>query len=296
MKSKTVFALLAGVVTGAFIAALSGSLPKRSLPAAAPAKRDNAEELDVWMGASMTAFKATTNDAGRIEYDVSLWDMNAVYPTLTVRLYAEENHIVSRCEFPVFVREACCERIVRLFDGCMEKASAFKYGLDQSNGRAWCECTTPFGMCGDPTHCDGCRRSFANLAIYRVAREVGSSAPEVAKIVGMDGEGDPKIERLRKAVAAGDAQACADLGEAYDRGLGVAFDRRKAVAFYRQGAARNNAAAIVGLADAYQRGDVIEKNEAEAKKLLRRAARMGNIVARIWVADTEDDQDNTEEL
>ena len=128
-----------------------------------------------------------------------------------------------------------------------------------------------------------------NLAVMRVAREVGSCASEIAKIVGADGAGNPEIERLRRAVAAGDGQACADLGEAYDRGLGVAYDRRKAVAFYQLGAAKTNAAAMVGLADAYQRGDVIEQNEAEATKLYRRAARMGNIIARIVVGDDEQD-------
>lgn len=256
----------------------SGSLPNQP-------QGSDGQTLERWMKVSRTAFKAVTNDTGRVEFDVSLWEMGDVYPTLTVNLHSEGAHIVSRCEFPVFVRKEHYDALVRLFDGRTAYAPAFSFKLDRAKGRAWCESTTPIGLCGDPLHCDGCRRAFVNLAIFRVAREVGSCSSEIAKIVGVDGAGDPEIERLRKAVAAGDGQACADLGEAYDRGLGVAYDRGKAVAFYQLGAARTNAAAMVGLADAYQRGDVIEQNEVEAMKLYRCAAQMGDLVARIMVGE-----------
>ncbi len=216
------------------------------------------QKLECWMNVSRTAFKAMTNAAGRVVFDVSLRNMAGVYPTLTVKLYVKEGHIVSRCELPVFIQEACYEALVRLFDERMSQVPAFTYRLDRKSGRAWCESTTPIGLCGNPPHCDSCRRAFVNLAILRVAREIGSCSGGVARIVGVDGAGNPVIERLRQAVAAGDGQACADLGDAYDRGLGAAFDRRKTVSFYQMGVARTNAAAMVGLADAYQRGgDVI---------------------------------------
>ena len=243
------------------------------------------QKLESWMNVSRTAFTAVTNAAGEVEFDVSLWDMAGVYPTLTVKLYAKEDHVVSRCELPIFIQEGSYEALVRLFDECMSQAPAFTYRLDRKRGRAWCECTTPIGLCGDPLHCDNCRGAFVNLAILRVAREIGSCSGRIAQIVGVDGAGNPEIERLRQAVAAGDGQACADLGDAYNRGLGVAFDRRKAVSFYQMGVARTNAAAMVGLADAYQRGDVIEQSEAKAMQLYRRAARLGNIEARIMVGD-----------
>ena len=243
------------------------------------------QQLERWMKDSRTVFKAVTNAAGGVEFDVSLWGMAGVYPTLNVRLHVKEGYIVSRCELPVFIQEKCYEALVRLFDECMSQAPAFTFRLDRERGRAWCESMTPMGLCGDPLHCDGCRRAFVNLAILRVAREIGSCSGRIASIVGVDGAGNPEIERLRQAVAAGDGQACADLGDAYNRGLGVAFDRRKAVSFYQMGVARTNAAAMVGLADAYQRGDVIEQSEDRAMQLYRRAARMGDIVARIMVGE-----------
>ena len=258
-----------------------------------PSSTTNGQELERWMNASGTAFTAVTNSIGRVEFDVSLLGMAGVYPTLTVKLYAEEDYIVSRCELPVIIQAENCDALIRLFDGRTAQAPAFTYKVDRIKGLAWCESTTPIGLCGDPLHCDSCRRAFVNLAIMRVAREIGSCSKEIAQIVGVDGAGNPEIGRLRQAVAAGDGQACADLGDAYNRGLGVALDREKAVSFYQLGVARTNADAMVGLADAYQRGDVIEHNEDEAMKLYRRAARMGNIVAIIIVGGTGEESCDT---
>lgn len=282
-----VFAELAIVCAGCFALHAESHSPEDS---SNQQLETNGQELEHWMEISRTAFRTMTNETGRVEFDVSLWDMNEVYPTLTVKLYAEEDYIVSRCELPVFILKDRYDALVRLFDGRTAQAPAFTYKLDRAKGRAWCESTTPIGLCGDPLHCDNCRRSFVNLAIMRVAMEIGSCAREIAQIVGVDGVGNPEIERLRRAVAAGDGKACADLGDAYDQGLGVAYDRRKAVAFYQLGAAKTNAAAMVGLAGAYQRGDVIEQNDAEAMRLYRRAAKMGDIVARIMVGDEERDE------
>lgn len=259
-----------------------------------PSSTTNGQELERWMNASRTAFAAVTNSIGRVEFDVSLLGMAGVYPTLTVKLYAEEDYIVSRCELPVIIQAENCDALIRLFDGRTAQAPAFTYKVDRIKGLAWCESTTPIGLCGDPLHCDSCRRAFVNLAIMRVAREIGSCSKEIAQIVGVDGAGNPEIGRLRQAVAAGDGQACADLGDAYNRGLGVALDREKAVSFYQLGVARTNADAMVGLADAYQRGDVIEHNEDEAMKLYRRAARMGNIVAIIMVGGTGEESCDTQ--
>ena len=258
-----------------------------------PPSTTNGQELERWMNASRTAFTAVTNSIGRVEFDVSLLGMAGVYPTLTVKLYAEEDYIVSRCELPVIIQAENCDALIRLFDGRTAQAPAFTYKVDRIKGLAWCESTTPIGLCGDPLHCDSCHRAFVNLAIMRVAREIGSCSKEIAQIVGVDGAGNPEIGRLRQAVAAGDGQACADLGDAYNRGLGVALDREKAVSFYQLGVARTNADAMVGLADAYQRGDVIEHNEDEAMKLYRRAARMGNIVAIIMVGGTGEESCDT---
>ena len=287
---RTMVAMFAGVVleasvmvvcTGCLVLKAESQSPVRPSPT-------GVQQLECWMKHSKIAFSTMTNDIGRVEFDVSLWDMNDVYPTLTVKLHVEENCIVSRCEFPVFIQNMHCDALVRLFDGRMAQAPAFTYKLDRAKGRAWCEGTTPIGLCGDPLHCEKCLQVFVDLVVLRVAREIGSCSSSVAKIVGVDGSGNPEIERLRRAVSAGDGQACADLGDAYDQGIGVACDRRKAVAFYQLGAARTNAAAMVGLADAYRRGDVVEQNEAEAMKLFRRAARMGNLVARIMVGDQAD--------
>ena len=286
MRTKIVIAMFVGVgliivCATCFAQGAESQSPVRLSPTGGQA-------LERWMKFSRTAFRTITNDTGRVEFDVPLRGMGAVYPTLTVKLYVEEDYIASRCELPVFILKEHCDALVRLFDSRMAQVPAFTYKLDRAKGRAWCESTTPIGMCGDPLHCDGCRQAFVNLAIMRVAREIGACSREIAQIVGVDGAGNPEIERLRQAVAAGNGQACADLGDAYDQGLGVAFDRQKAVSLYQLGAARTNAAAMVGLADAYQRGDVIEQNEAEAMRLYHQAARMGNIVARIMVGDQVD--------
>ena len=119
------------------------------------------QTLERWMKHSRTVFRTMTNDNGRVEFDVSLWDMGEVYPTLTVKLYAEEDYVVSRCELPVFILKEHYDALVRLFDGRMAQAPAFTYKLDRAKGRAWCESTTPMGLCGDPLHCDDCRRRDA---------------------------------------------------------------------------------------------------------------------------------------
>ena len=179
--------MIAGVALGMSMAADVNKLPRRDKLEDAPASR---QELERWMNASGTAFKVTTNDTGRVEFGVSLRGMNEVYPTLVVKLYAEEDYIVSRCELPVFIQKERCDALIRLFDECKAQAPAFTYVVDREKGRAWCESTTPIGLCGDPLHCDGCWRAFVNLAILRVAREIGSCARKVAQIVGEDGAAD----------------------------------------------------------------------------------------------------------
>lgn len=69
----------------------AGCLALKAEPqlAVRPSTHDE-QELECWMDVSGTAFEAVTNAAGRVEFDVSLWDMAGVYPTLTVKLYVKE--------------------------------------------------------------------------------------------------------------------------------------------------------------------------------------------------------------
>ena len=91
MRIQIIIAMIAGVALGMSMAADVNKLPRRDKLEDAPASR---QELERWMNASGTAFKVTTNDTGRVEFGVSLRGMNEVYPTLVVKLYAEEDYIV----------------------------------------------------------------------------------------------------------------------------------------------------------------------------------------------------------
>ncbi len=88
------------------------------------------------------------------------------------------------------------------------------------------------------------------------------------------------LTELHGRAGSGDAEAQAQLGYMYDRGIGVAQDQREALRWYGLAAALGNAMARTNLAIALVTGKAgYQKNEAEAVRLLKLAAAQGEPVA-----------------
>lgn len=115
---------------------------------------------------------------------------------------------------------------------------------------------------------------FAGL-VQALTQRCGGDAAAVARR-----QEEADLTLLHGRAGAGDAEAQAQLGYMYDRGLGVAQDQREALRWYSLAAALGNATAQTNLAIALMTGKAgYQKNEAEAVRLLKLAAAQGEAVA-----------------
>lgn len=89
------------------------------------------------------------------------------------------------------------------------------------------------------------------------------------------------IAALRIRARRGDAAAITTLGLIYDTGAGDTHDRRAALAFYRQGAARNFPVAQALLGETYMEGKLLPHDLDAAERLLAPAAATGLTRARL---------------
>ena len=90
----------------------------------------------------------------------------------------------------------------------------------------------------------------------------------------------PNISALRAQADANNAAAQNDLGEAYEKGLGVETSYVEAFRLYRKAAAQGNAKAEANLGTFYERGLVIALNYPEAMRLYKLSAAHGNVEAK----------------
>jgi len=84
------------------------------------------------------------------------------------------------------------------------------------------------------------------------------------------------IAALRVKAEHADAQAQADLGDAYANGDGVTNSYTEAAKWYRLAADQTNAAGLFGIGQLYEAGQGVRKDTAEAAKLYRQAAELGS--------------------
>lgn len=84
-----------------------------------------------------------------------------------------------------------------------------------------------------------------------------------------------KIGELLKKAETGDADAQADLGDAYARGDGLPKDAAKAVDFLRKAAEKGIARAQFQLGQLYAKGDGVPQDAVRATDLVKQSARNG---------------------
>lgn len=87
------------------------------------------------------------------------------------------------------------------------------------------------------------------------------------------------LSLLRKASAAGDAEANYWLGVSYEKGLGVRADQPEANTWFRKGAEMGDSACQNALAISVAEGNGASKNETEAVEWFRKGAEQGNYEA-----------------
>ena len=113
----------------------------------------------------------------------------------------------------------------------------------------------------------------------------GTSAPAAAAapaetLTQLPGEDDEShFKRLLKAALDGNAQAAADVAEAYYHGRGAETNREEAVEWYRIAADRGHVGAEATLGVCKLHGIGCEKDEGEAAALFLDAAKKGNLGA-----------------
>lgn len=128
-------------------------------------------------------------------------------------------------------------------------------------------------------------------ALLLVSRGVWADGPFDA---GVDAYGKGDFVAARQdweaALAQGDWEAARNLGLLYRKGLGVAKDDAKAVAYYQQASDHGVANAKLNLAELYLAGEGVPKDEDKAKQLLKDAADQGSFPARFRLEELQDEE------
>jgi len=100
---------------------------------------------------------------------------------------------------------------------------------------------------------------------------------------------ETKDQRLfgewQEGCSSGDLDKCANLGESYAKGIGVAPDPAKAVNVYRDACGREGARACMLLGDAYASGTGIGKSTERASQFLGKACDAGEEEACVHACD-----------
>ncbi|PHV12615.1 SEL1-like repeat protein [Chitinimonas sp. BJB300] len=108
------------------------------------------------------------------------------------------------------------------------------------------------------------------LAPTPIAAAAPIQIPETTALAGL------RLEDLRSAADAGDPAAQTQLGLRYRKGLGVAADNERAVAWYRRAAEQNHAEAQAYLGFMLMTGRGTRRDDAEAVRYSRLAAEQDN--------------------
>jgi TPR repeat protein len=87
------------------------------------------------------------------------------------------------------------------------------------------------------------------------------------------------VEWFSKAAEQGNAEAQAQLGDAYNTGYGVPQDYTKAVEWFRKAAEQGNTDAQTNMGGMYDKGQGVQQDYAKAVEWYRKAAEKGNAFA-----------------
>ncbi|GEM_PF-3540657 len=108
--------------------------------------------------------------------------------------------------------------------------------------------------------------------------------PKSEALTTMQSLSTVSIEELERRTANGDTQAQAELGARYGNGNGVEQDLDKAIALFRDAAAKGEADAAFYLGMANLSGMGVPSNEANAVMWLEKAAANGSAQGQYWLA------------
>jgi TPR repeat protein len=97
----------------------------------------------------------------------------------------------------------------------------------------------------------------------------------VLSIAGCESKEQRLISEWQEGCASGDLDKCANLGESYAKGIGVAEDPSKAASIYNDACNRGGARACLLLGDAYASGVGVRKDLAQASAFLGKACDEG---------------------
>lgn len=98
-------------------------------------------------------------------------------------------------------------------------------------------------------------------------------------------QASPRISDLQQRANAGDAEAQADLGEAYAHGEGLPKDAVKASELLRAAAEKGVAKAQYELARLYEKGEGVPQDSAKAAELIKQSAKNGYAKAQAALGD-----------
>ena len=109
--------------------------------------------------------------------------------------------------------------------------------------------------------------------------DIASAGTDQALAAYQRGDLATGLKELEAGAAVGEPEAFYNLGITYTLGAGVTADRKKAAAYFLQGADRGNVFAAFEIGESYETGKGIEQNFKEAGRWYRVAAMRGHYKA-----------------
>lgn len=128
-----------------------------------------------------------------------------------------------------------------------------------------------------------CLTSLALIAFVPLAAcdKPGTPSPQTSQGT----QASPRIADLQQRASTGDAEAQAELGEAYAHGEGLPKDAVKASELLRAAAEKGVAKAQFELAKLYEKGEGVPQDSVKATELVKQSAKNGYAKAQAMLGD-----------
>jgi TPR repeat protein len=110
-------------------------------------------------------------------------------------------------------------------------------------------------------------------------------ASTIVLMTGCESKEQRLVNEWQEGCSSGDLDKCANLGESYAKGLGVAVDPAKASTVYKDACNRGGARACLLLGDAYASGVGVAKDPTQASAFLGKACDEGEEEACVHACD-----------